>query len=110
MLTCATTRKIKNLKTPLGEIVFHHLHPRLFHNFENDKGILRATAEKALLDFLYISSRSRKYFPPLDEFDLDRLDRKKLKKLAEDFPKSIRERLIRSKHLEFDSNDNCPAP
>src|SRR3989338_9089861 len=30
VLTCATTRKIKNLKTPLGEIAFHHLQSGLF--------------------------------------------------------------------------------
>ncbi len=33
VLTCATLRKAQKLKTPLGEIVFHHLNSRLFNNF-----------------------------------------------------------------------------
>lgn len=90
VLTCATTRKIKNLKTPLGEIVFHHLNQRLFKNFENDKGILRATAEKALLDYLYIN---KKNLPALDEFDLARLDDKMIKKLSKAFPQKVRDKL-----------------
>jgi len=93
VLTCATTRKMKNLKTPLGEIIFHHLHPRLFNNFENDQGILRATAEKALLDYLYINLKNKKYVPSLDEFNLDQLDDKKIKKLAKYFPRSVRDSL-----------------
>lgn len=95
VLTCATTRKLKNLKTPLGEIVFHHLNPRLFNNFENDQGVLRATAEKALLDYLYINLKNNKRVPPLDEFDLVRLDRKKTTKIAQYFPRSVRDRLLK---------------
>ncbi|MBI5078956.1 hypothetical protein HZB08_02935 [Candidatus Saganbacteria bacterium] len=93
VLTCATTRKMKNLKTPMGEIVFHHLHPRLFNHFENDKGVLRATAEKALLDYLYINLKNKKYIPSLDEFNLDQLDNKKIKELSKNFPQSVRDRL-----------------
>jgi len=89
VLTCATTRKLKNLKTPLGEIIFHHLIPRLFNNFDNDRGVLRATAEKSLLDYLYINLKNNKQVPPLDEFDLGQLDNKKIKKLARIFPQSI---------------------
>ena len=90
VLTCATTRKLKDLKTPLGEIIFHHIHPRLFNNFDNDHGALRATAEKALLDYLYINLKNKKYIPPLDEFALGQLDHKKLRKLAKNFPQSVR--------------------
>jgi len=99
VLTCATTRKLKNLKTPLGEIVFHHLNPRLFNNFENDQGVLRATAEKALLDYLYIYLKNKNYVPSLDELDLGQLDKKKIKKLAKIFPPSVRDALF---HLFLD--------
>ena len=91
VLTCATTRKLKNLKTPLGEIVFHHLNSRLFNNFENDKGILRATAEKAMLDYLYITLKNNRFVPALDEFNLGQLDSKKIKKAAKIFPQSVRD-------------------
>jgi predicted transcriptional regulator of viral defense system len=90
MLTCATTRKIKNLKTLLGEIVFHHLAPHLFSGYENNKGILRATAEKAFLDYIYINLRNKKRIPALDEFDLGQLNKKKIKKLVKMYPVSVR--------------------
>lgn len=93
VLTCATTRKLKNLKTPLGEIVFHHLNSRLFNGFENDRGVLRATAEKALLDYLYINLKKNNRVPALDEFDLEQLDNKKIKNLAKYFPRSVRNSL-----------------
>jgi len=89
VLTCATTRKLQNLKTPLGEIIFHHLNPRLFNNFKNNNGILFATAEKALLDYLYIALNNKKLISFLDEFDLSQLDIKKTKKLANIFPRSV---------------------
>jgi biotin operon repressor len=91
VLTCATTRKIKNLNTPLGEIVFHHLQPRLFNNFINDRGVLRATPEKALLDYLYIELNNKQEAPALDEFNLAGLNKKKLKKIAGLFPGSVRQ-------------------
>ncbi|KAF0134918.1 MAG: hypothetical protein FD145_299 [Candidatus Saganbacteria bacterium] len=93
VLTCATTRKLKNLRTPLGEIIFHHLSPRLFISFENDKGILRGTAEKALLDYLYINLKNKKHAPPLDEFNLEQLDKKKIRGLLKYFPHSVRDSL-----------------
>ena len=89
VLTCAPTRKVKNLKTPLGEIVFHHIQPRLFNFFENNQGVLRATAEKALLDYLYINLKNKKSVPVLDEFDLGQLNKKKIKKIAQNFPESV---------------------
>ena len=90
VLTCATTRKLKNRATPLGEIIFHHLSRRLFNNFENDRGILRATAEKALLDYLYIKSKTRLPLPSLDEFNLEQLNKKMIRKIAQPFPPAIR--------------------
>lgn len=96
VLTCATTRKVKNLKTPLGEVVFHHISPRLFNNFENNKGVLRATSEKAFLDYLYINLKNNNFVPPLDEFDLKQLDSKKIKKIARDYPKSVRTALFQA--------------
>ncbi|PIS29805.1 hypothetical protein COT42_04215 [Candidatus Saganbacteria bacterium CG08_land_8_20_14_0_20_45_16] len=89
LLTCATTRKLKNLTTPLGEIVFHHISPRLFNGFENDRGILRATAEKALLDYLYINLKNKKPIPSLNELNLGQMNNKKLKKLAKNFPPNV---------------------
>jgi len=98
VLTCATTRKIKNLRTPLGEIIFHHITPRLFSGFENNKGVLRATAEKAFLDYIYINLKNNNHVLSLDEFNLGRLNKKQIKKIAKAFPRSVRRRDI---SLEF---------
>jgi hypothetical protein len=45
---------------------------------------LRATPEKALLDWLYLgrSSRSRRTPPPPDDIDMDLLDQRRLRRLA----------------------------
>jgi predicted transcriptional regulator of viral defense system len=93
VLTCATTRKIQNLKTPLGEIIFHRLSPGRFSGYENAGGVLHATPEKALLDYLYITAKTKGRVPATDEFDLAALNLKKLKLLARAFPKSVRKRL-----------------
>lgn len=90
MLTCATTKKIRNLKTPFGEIIFHHIKTDLFNNYKNEGGILWATAEKALLDFLYINMKTKKYCPALDELDLSILNKKRLKIIVENFPQSVK--------------------
>ncbi|MBN2057385.1 MAG: type IV toxin-antitoxin system AbiEi family antitoxin domain-containing protein [Candidatus Saganbacteria bacterium] len=90
VLTCAIARKARNARTPLGEIVFHHLAPGLFNGYENDRGILWATPEKALLDHLYIKLKNGQGVPALDELDLKLLDRGKLKRLARPFPHSVR--------------------
>lgn len=45
---------------------------------------VRATPEKALVDWLYLASspRSRRTMPPRDDIDLDRLDKRRLRRLA----------------------------
>jgi hypothetical protein len=46
---------------------------------------VRATPEKALVDWLYLASspRSRRTIPPRDDIDLDMLDRRRLQRLAD---------------------------
>src|SRR3989338_6432264 len=93
VLTCATPRKTKNLKTPFGEIVFHHIALQLFNNYKNERGILWATAEKALLDYLYINAKANRSHSLLDELNIAGLNKMRLKKLSRTYPKSVRTHL-----------------
>jgi predicted transcriptional regulator of viral defense system len=63
-------------------IEFSHLAPRLFTGFETRDGFNLALPEKALLDTIYL----RKAIPFRDELELALLDRKRLDRMAKDFP------------------------
>lgn len=93
VLTCATPRKTKNLKTPMGEIIFHHIARRFFNNYKNEQGILWATAEKALLDYLYIKAKAKGSRSLLSELNPAMLNKKWLKTLSRTYPKSVRTHL-----------------
>lgn len=59
---------------------------KLFFGFETKEGVSIATAEKALLDAIYL----RKYVPFRDELEMDRLDPDKVKELSAPYPASAR--------------------
>lgn len=63
-VTSATTLKTSRFKTPIGDFSYRSIHPRLYFGFEllkaGDKLYKLASAEKALLDFLYFSPGMRK--------------------------------------------------
>jgi len=67
-------------------IEFSHLAARLFTGFETRDGFNLALPEKALLDTIYL----RKAIPFRDELDLDLLDKRRLDRLAKDFPGQTR--------------------
>jgi len=91
VLTCATAQKPKRKTTPLGEIVFRHIAQPRFNGYTEKGGILRAGPEKALLDWLYWSAKTRGGFPAADELNWDALDKEKIFSLAKEFPKSTQE-------------------
>ncbi len=68
-VSLARTRKYK---TPLGHISIHHIQPNFFFGFETLPGSIAkiATAEKALLDFFYLSSARSHLFSALPELEL----------------------------------------
>jgi predicted transcriptional regulator of viral defense system len=63
LTTCVTTRKTKNLETPIGNFQYHSIKENLFfgYKFIDINGIVYKIAEpeKALLDFLYLRSDLR---------------------------------------------------
>ncbi len=71
----ATTGHSRSLRTPVGVFEFLQLKPAMFRNGVEwrDAAIpyLLATAEKALLDTLYISTRKKRRFARLPELDLN---------------------------------------
>lgn len=83
----ATTGHSRDLTTPIGHFEFHQMHPRLMRTgIEWSKTHCPyriATAEKALLDTLYLATRKNNKFLYLPELDLSKkiFDSKKLKKM-----------------------------
>jgi hypothetical protein len=63
--------RTKRFVTPIGEVSLHHIDPSFFFGYEvNPKtGIALATAEKALLDMLYLSSAKSHLFGTLPELE-----------------------------------------
>jgi len=71
----ATTGHTRVSKTPLGSFSFHRIDPLIFAGFDWYRGgrdFLIASAEKALADCLYLSSKRGKQFRFFPEMDLDR--------------------------------------
>jgi hypothetical protein len=91
MLTCASTGKPRKIATPLGEIFLHHIKPSLFNNYYNKDGILWAAPEKAFLDYIYINLKVKKGIMALDEVAEEGLNKKRLRKLSQRYPKSVKE-------------------
>lgn len=76
----------RNVRYGGATIEFSHLAPRLFTGFETRGGFNLALPEKALLDTIYL----RKTIPFRDELDISLLDKRRLQRMANDFPASTR--------------------
>ena len=93
VLTCASTAQSGRRETPLGEIVFHRLQPSLFFGYAPADRILYAEPEKAVLDFAYISLKTRGGLPMLDELAWGRLDHGRFDAWALHYPGTVRNSL-----------------
>lgn len=100
----ATTGHTRKLISPIGHFEFIHLSPHMMNKgiewSKSKSNYLIATAEKALLDTLYISTRKGQRFSSLPEIDLEELDMKYLKHLLKE---SIKSKIIKTsiqKYLE----------
>ncbi|NPA76737.1 MAG: hypothetical protein GXN93_03210 [Candidatus Diapherotrites archaeon] len=89
VLTCASTSRSGLRQTPLGEVVFHRLHPRLFFGYRSEDGILWAEPEKALLDWIYLHRKRYGMTPALDELTLDDVDWKRLREWSRLYPRPV---------------------
>jgi len=63
--------RARRFETPLGVVSIHHVAPRFFCGFEpaGRQGVLLATPEKALVDFLYLTPARSQLFSALPEVD-----------------------------------------
>ncbi len=100
VLTCVTTGYPRAFRSPSARIVYRGIAPALFWGFQEKPtryGQCRvAEAEKALLDWIYLS-RQDGLGPPLDEINLHFLDRCKLIEYSRRFPRTVQrdvERLL----------------
>jgi predicted transcriptional regulator of viral defense system len=65
--------RTRRFTTPLGTVSVHHVDPSFFFGFENvGRGGRLATAEKALVDFLYLGPARSRLFRALPELELPR--------------------------------------
>jgi len=89
VLTCASTSRSKRQRTPLGELLFHRLHPALFFGYRAENGVLWAEPEKALLDWIYLHRKRHGVTPALDELDWSPLDVERLQEWAGRYPRPV---------------------
>ena len=74
MIFLVSLARSGRVETGLGTYSVHHVQPAFFDGFESlpDSGIKLATAEKALVDFLYLSPTRSRLFAALPELELPR--------------------------------------
>ncbi len=84
-LTFATTRKSRRFTIEGRDIEFRQIKKDLFWGNEMEGGIYIATPEKAFLDLIYFVSRGKTSMD-LDEIDMAKLSKSKLRELSKGFP------------------------
>ena len=102
-LTCVTTGKPKEYRTPEFAITLRTISEHLFWGFVEKRTRYSkyriGEPEKALLDWIYLTLQSG-LTPRLDEIELQVLDKKKLVKYADKYPRTVRNALISSLAFE----------
>jgi len=89
VLTCVTTNKTKRFNTDLGEIHYAHIKKELFFGYSIEDRVPLADPEKAALDFIYIQ-RQNGFQPPLDEWNWENMDYRKLEAFWLAYPQSVK--------------------
>ena len=92
----ATLYKTIKFITPIATISAHQIHPDFFFGYTYDEKtkIKMATAEKALIDTLYLSSAKSGIFKALPEVDSDEIDLEKTRKIIKKIPSKLRQTLV----------------
>jgi len=89
-MTFATTRRSKRMTIGGREAEFRQIKKDLFFGYRLEDGLYVAEPEKALLDELYMMKRGRAAVS-LEELDVDRLLKGRLREFSLRFPKVINE-------------------
>ena len=102
-LTCVTTGKPKEYRTPMFTITFRSISKRLFWGFVEKRTRYSkyriAEPEKALLDWIYLSLQAG-LAPSLDEIDFKPVDKEKLMQYAAKYPGTVRHAIMHSLAFE----------
>jgi predicted transcriptional regulator of viral defense system len=102
-LTCVTTGKPKEYRTPEFTIIFRTISKRLYWGFiEKQTRYSKyaiAEPEKALLDWIYLTLQAG-LKPSLDEIEFKAIDKQKLAKYAVKYPGTVRNTLMHSLAFE----------
>jgi predicted transcriptional regulator of viral defense system len=102
-LTCVTTGKPKEYRTPEFTITFRTISKRLYWGFiEKQTRYSKyaiAEPEKALLDWIYLTLQAG-LKPSLDEIEFSSIDKQKLAKCASKYPSTVRNTLMHSLAFE----------
>lgn len=94
VITCVTLGYPRTFKSQPGTIVYRRISKALYWGFEkrstryNEYQI--AHPEKALLDWIYLN-RQEGLPTPLDEINLQFLDKQRLREYAEKYPKTVKD-------------------
>jgi predicted transcriptional regulator of viral defense system len=92
-VTCVTTGKPKEYRTPEFTILFRRISKRLFWGFVEKQTrygkFCIAEPEKALLDWVYLTLQEG-LTPHLDEFTIKSIDKQKLGNYAAEYPSTVR--------------------
>ena len=93
VIQVATTGHGRNLSSAIGEYEFFHIQPSLMRDgVESNAGKLQyniASAEKAMVDTVYLSTRKNCRFARLPEVDIEQIDRIALKKMVTQYSPSV---------------------
>jgi predicted transcriptional regulator of viral defense system len=87
-MTFATTRRSKRMTIGGREAEFRQIKKDLFFGYRLEGGLYVAEPEKALLDELYMMKRGKAAIP-LEELDIDKLSKGRLREFASRFPEGI---------------------
>ena len=92
ILTCVTTGYPKTFRSPSVTVAYRKISKKLYWGFEEKRTRYNtyqiAEPEKALLDWIYLC-RQESLPTPLDEINLQFLDRPKLRAYAKRFPRTV---------------------
>jgi len=90
--------RARRFSTPLGTISVHHVAPSFFFGYEDtgQTGVMMASPEKALVDFLYLAPARSKLFRALPELELPRaFSARRAREIAAQVPSARRRTMVR---------------
>lgn len=97
-ITSITVKKTRSLDALNKEFTYFHIKPVLFFGYEKRGDFLIASPEKALLDYLYFASKGLRD-PSLNEFDLNLVNKKKLREMAKDMASQNLNKILKEQNL-----------